>query len=89
MIDIGEAGRQSDAGVFANSKLGHAIMKDLLPLPKPRNLPGSKELVPYVFIESFLARAFVSTSAMFTLFRHISFLRAKCIYIIYIIIPFV
>lgn len=50
MVDIGEAGRQSDAGVFANSNLGHAIMKDLLPCPKPRYLPGSKEPAPYVFV---------------------------------------
>ena len=50
MVDIGEASRQSDAGVFANSNLGHVIMKDLLPCPKPCYLPGLKEPVPYVFV---------------------------------------
>ena len=48
MVDIGEAGRQSDAGVFANSNLGLAGMKNLR-YPKPHYLPGSQEPVLYVF----------------------------------------
>eukprot|EP00795_Rhopilema_esculentum_P004037 gene4037-20212_t len=35
MVDIGEAGRQSDAGVFANSNIVHSITNNLLPVPVP------------------------------------------------------
>ena len=50
MVHIGEADRHSDAGVFANSKLGHAIMNHHLPCRKPRNLFGSGEKFPYVLV---------------------------------------
>ncbi|CAB4034630.1 Hypothetical predicted protein [Paramuricea clavata] len=50
MVDIGEAGRQSDAGVFSNSNLGHSILKNLLPVPRPRRLDSTNTLYPYVFL---------------------------------------
>ena len=50
MVDIGEAGRQSDAGVFANSNIGHSISNNLLPIPNPRALPGTTKESPYVFV---------------------------------------
>ena len=50
MVDIGEAGRQSDAGVFANSNLGHSITNNLLPVPEPRILSGTTSKFPYVFV---------------------------------------
>ena len=49
LVDIGDSGRQSDAGDFANSNLGFSIKNDLLNVPPPRNLPGSEKKSPYVF----------------------------------------
>ena len=49
-MDIGEAGRQSDGGVFGNSNIGYCINNDKLPLPNPRPLDGSGTLFPYVFV---------------------------------------
>ena len=39
MVNNGDAWRQSEGGVFAASKLGLAMDKNLLKLPKPRMLP--------------------------------------------------
>ena len=50
MVDIGEAGRQSNAGVFANSNLGLGIVNNLLPVPSPRVLPGTTKMLPYVSV---------------------------------------
>ena len=50
MVDIGDSGRQSDGGVFAASKLGFAMDNDQVGLPKPRILPGTNTLFPYVFV---------------------------------------
>ena len=50
MVDIGEAGRQSDAGVFANSNIGHCITNNLLAAPKPKVLRGTTHEFPYVFV---------------------------------------
>ena len=35
-VYIGEAGRQSDGGVFASSNLGRAIVNDYFNLPQPK-----------------------------------------------------
>ena len=40
LVDIGDSGRQSDGGVFANSNLGFSIKNDLLNVPPPSNVPG-------------------------------------------------
>ena len=50
MVDIGEAGRQSDGGVFSNSNVGHSILKNLLLVPRPRKLDSTEILYPYVFL---------------------------------------
>ncbi|CAB3993019.1 Hypothetical predicted protein [Paramuricea clavata] len=53
LVDIGDAGRQSDGSVYANSFLGHAIDNNLLQLPEAEKLdpsdPSSKTY-PYVFV---------------------------------------
>ena len=50
MVDIGEAGRQSYGGVFANGHIGYAMNNDLLGLPTPRQISPSLEVrFPYVF----------------------------------------
>ena len=59
LVDIGEAGRQSDGGVFANGHVGYAMNNDFLGLPAPRRLsPGSNKHFPYVFTgdEAFLLK---------------------------------
>ena len=51
MVDIGEAGRQSDGGVFANGQIGYALNNDLLSLPPPRKISQkSNKDFPYVFV---------------------------------------
>ena len=50
LIDIGEAGRQSDGGVFSNSNLGYAIVNDLLDFPEPENVNDSDFTLPFVFV---------------------------------------
>ncbi len=50
ILDIGEAGRQSDCGVFANGHIGYAMNNELLGLPAPRKVsPTLDMLFPYVF----------------------------------------
>jgi len=50
LVDIGEAGRQSDGGVFSHSNLGIAFEQKLLKIPKPRALPGSSKKFPFVLV---------------------------------------
>ena len=52
LVDIGDAGRQSDSGVYNSSKIGHAIENNQLDFPYPEPLPGYDEskLFPYTFI---------------------------------------
>ncbi len=62
LVDIGEAGRQSDGGVFANGHVGYAMNNDLLGLPAPRRLsPSSNNHFPYVFTgyEAFLLKTYL------------------------------
>ena len=50
LVDIGDAGHQSDGGVFANSDFGQAIENQTLHIPRSRPLPGtSAPDLPYVF----------------------------------------
>ena len=50
LVDIGDAGRHSDGGVFSNSAFGQAIESESLAIPPPRTLPGTSTVVPFVFI---------------------------------------
>ena len=59
VADIGEAGRQSDGGLFANSDLGRSIINGYFNLPQPKYLYSESEfLFPYVFVgdDAFLMR---------------------------------
>ena len=50
-VDIGETGRQSDGGGFANSNLGRSIVNDYFNLPQPKKLYSESEILfPYVFV---------------------------------------
>ena len=50
LVDIGDAGRQSDGSVYANSDLGFAIDNGLLNFPSPKRIGNSKEMYPFVFL---------------------------------------
>ena len=50
LVDVGDAGRQSDGGVYSNSKLGFAIDNQLLGIPSSEKLPSSEIKVPSVFV---------------------------------------
>lgn len=51
IIDVGEAGRQSDGGVFTASNFGRNFIEQTLNLPQPRRLDRENEtLFPYVFL---------------------------------------
>ena len=49
-VDIGDAGRQSDGGVFSQSNMGFAFDQKLLNIPEPRALPGSPTKFPFVLV---------------------------------------
>ena len=51
MVDIGEAGRQSDAGVFADSNLGHVILSILLRKILILNLQNSSSHIEYTLLK--------------------------------------
>ena len=38
LVDIGEAGRQSDGGVYSSSNLGQAIDQNILTFPEPATI---------------------------------------------------
>ena len=51
LVDVGDAGRQSDAGVLSNSGFGQALEYDLVSIPNPAPLTGtSTPDYPYVLV---------------------------------------
>ena len=52
LVDVGDAGRQSNGGVYKCSNLGFAIDNNLLNIPKPDVLDNSinSKTYPYVFV---------------------------------------
>ena len=52
LVDIGDAERQGDGGVYTNSKLGYSISNNLLKIPNAECIPSSMngKKYPYVFI---------------------------------------
>lgn len=49
-VDVGDAGRQNDSGVLANSAFGQALQSGSLCLPLPRHLPGTTTDATFVFV---------------------------------------
>ena len=50
-MDVGDAGRHSDGGVFSNSAFGKALDTDTLCIPSPRSLPNmTQSPLPFVFV---------------------------------------
>ena len=42
LVDIGEAGKESDSGVFSNSVFGQSLESNALPLPQPSDIVGDE-----------------------------------------------
>lgn len=49
-VDIGGYGKNSDGGLFANSKLGKALEKNKLNVPTDNALPNTQNVMPYVIV---------------------------------------
>nr|CAH7732404.1 unnamed protein product [Callosobruchus chinensis] len=47
-INVGSAGRNSDGGVYVNSRLSKALENNSVNIPQPKPLPGRRRPVPYV-----------------------------------------
>ena len=71
-VDIGEAGRQSNGGIYNNSKLGMAIDRNLLNIPEPTTINeyNITEKFPFVFVpdevfalKPFMLRSFLRSNA--------------------------
>ena len=64
LLDIGDADRQSDDGVYKNSNLGYAIDHNTLKIPLPATINNSSKLYPYVFVadEAFQLKPFLLKS---------------------------
>ena len=51
LVDIGEAGRQSDGGILSNSSFGQAFDDNQLFIPEPSPLPNTNDpSLPYVIV---------------------------------------
>lgn len=51
LVDIGEAGRQSNGGILSNSLFGQALDSNLLFIPQPSPLPNTTgPPLPYVMV---------------------------------------
>lgn len=49
-VDVGANGRQSDAGVYANSKLSEALETNALNFPSASTLPGTTVTSPFLIV---------------------------------------
>lgn len=50
VVDIGSYGKNSDGGIFAHSNLGKALQQNLLNIPNPVELPGTKQKANFVIV---------------------------------------
>ena len=50
VVDIGAYGKQSDGGALHNSNFGRALREGKLNLPRPKCLPNTSQLAPYVIV---------------------------------------
>ena len=50
LVDIGDIGRNSDGGVFSNSRMGKAFNEGTLTIPEPEVLQNTNVCVPYVLV---------------------------------------
>lgn len=50
LVDIGAEGRQSDGGIFVNSKFGQRFEKNEMDLPQQSTVELNGSLLPYVLV---------------------------------------
>lgn len=50
VVDVGAYGRNSDGGIFSNSRLGNKIHNGTLNIPQNKCLPGTNQEMPHVFV---------------------------------------
>jgi hypothetical protein len=50
IVDIGDAGRNSDGGVLTSSTFGQTLEAGNLAIPSPRQLPDSATEAPFMFV---------------------------------------
>lgn len=50
LVDIGGQGRQSDAGIFKNSLIGHKLINNTLNIPPPQIVSEGRPHLPFVIV---------------------------------------
>ncbi|XP_018405515.1 PREDICTED: putative nuclease HARBI1 [Cyphomyrmex costatus] len=61
LVDIGAEGRQSDGGIFANSKFGQRLERNEMNLPQPSAVEPNGPPLPYVLVadEAFALKSYM------------------------------
>ena len=49
-VDIGAYGKNSDGGIFSNSRIGKSLAENTLNVPEDRNIPNTQISLPHVFV---------------------------------------
>lgn len=50
IVNVGAYGRNSDCGILTNSKFGQCLQNKSLRIPQNKDLPGTTDKLPYIFV---------------------------------------